>query len=198
MLFYNLFVSSLLEVVQVAVGWMEWAGEMYCPRQMCCWKLLLLLCLTSHLSLYLSFSLALLSDSVQSPFSLLLFFIYLPGPLLFHFFSSFNLSLLPSCSSFPLQGGRHITAVGGRRACHVLLCLGLYQNIPPQVTLATAFPFDHPTVVWRKWQHSSFGRYSPVTPQKVTLTFNFSPLGMIHDLHSYVGQLMFIFDFWKS
>lgn len=113
-------------------------------------------------------------------------------------FASFSASLLPSCSSFPLQGGRHVTAVGGWQACHTLLCLGLHQNIPPQVTLATAFPFDHPTVVWRKWQHFSFGQFSPVTPQKVTLTFNSFPLGMIHDLCSYVGQLMFIFDFWKS
>lgn len=111
---------------------------------------------------------------------------------------SFNPSLLPSCSSVSLQGGRQVTAVGGRRACRMLLCLGLHQNIPPQVTLATAVPFNHPTVVWRKWQHTSSGQYSPVTTQKVTLTFNFSPLGMIHDLLSYTGPSMFIFDFEKS
>ncbi|KAI4825364.1 hypothetical protein KUCAC02_021047 [Chaenocephalus aceratus] len=39
------------------------------------------------------------------------------------------------------KGGRQFTAVGGRRACHVLLCLGLHQNIPSLVTLATGFPF---------------------------------------------------------
>lgn len=108
---------------------------------------------------------------------------------------SLHPSLLPSCSSVPLRGGRQVTAVGGRRVCHVLLCLSLHQNIPSRGAPVTAFTFCHPTVAWRKWLHSSPGQYSPVTPQKVTLTFNFSPLVMIHDLLPYVGRLMFIFDF---
>lgn len=156
---------------------------------MCCWRLLLLfIWLHLHLVLFYIWS--------------NLIFVFSSSPLEFiHILPlsstlpSFNPSLLLSCSSYPLQGGRQVTAVGGRRACHVLLCLGLYQNIPPQVTLATAFPLNHPTVVGRKWQQTSSGQYSPVTPQKVTLTFNFSPLGMIHGVLSYVGRLMFIFDF---
>ena len=79
-------------------------------------------------------SLALFCQRVQ-PFSSTfnLFFFFSPSPP--HFSPVFNPSLLP------LQGGRQVTAVGGRRACHVLLCLGLHRNIPPQVTPATAFPF---------------------------------------------------------
>lgn len=64
---------------------------------------------------------------------------------------------LPSCSSLPLQGGRQVTAVGGRQACHVLLCLTPHQHMPQQVTPETAVPFNHPTVAWRKCQRASLG-----------------------------------------
>lgn len=186
-LFYDLFVSSLLGGVEVAVGRaVELVGKCIAMhRHVCYWKSLLFLCLCSIIRSSLIFVLLL-------HFHL---FCFGTSP---HFFPSLNPSLLPSCSPFPLQGGRQVTAVGGRQACHVLLCLGLHQNIPPHVTLATAFPFNHPTVVWRKWQHTSSGQYSAVTPQKVTLTFNSSPLGMIYDLLSSMGRLMFIFDFSKS
>lgn len=53
----------------------------------------------------------------------------------------------------------------------------------------------NPTVVRRKWQLSFSSRHSPVfTLRMVTLTFNFSPPGLIHDLSSICGS-KFIFDF---
>lgn len=113
---------------------------------------------------------------------------------LLSFFQSFS---FPFLFLFPLQGGRQVTAVGGRQACHMLLCLGLHQNIPPHAALATAFPFNHHTVVWRKWQHSwVFSRL--VFSSASTKGHNFPLLGMIHGLLSYTGLLMFIFDFYWS
>lgn len=136
-LFYDLFVSSMLGGLEVAVGRTDWAGgEMHCRRYMC------------YFSCFVWRNFFFCYYLITSNF---FFSSALPFIRMGHFFPSFNPSLLPSCSSVPLQGGRQVTAVGGRRACHVLLCLGLHQNIPPQVTLAT-FPFNHPTVVWRKWQ----------------------------------------------
>lgn len=115
---------------------------------------------------------------------LLFCFIHSTGPC-----SSISLCSSPAyCSSFfYLQGGRQVTAVGGRRACHVRLCLGLHQNMPSHVALATAFPLIHPTVFGWKWQHS-------VSFQKVTTTFNSPP--PTHVLLSYTVHASLFVDFW--
>lgn len=106
--------------------------------------------------------------------------------------ASFHPSRPPSCPPVPFQGGRQVTALGGRRSCQMLLCLRLCRNIPPQVALATAFPFNHPTVVRRKWQHTSSGQS---LPKRSLCLFNYSYLGVIHALLPYMGRLMFTCDF---
>lgn len=116
-----------------SVGRTDWAGgEMYCCRHMC---YLSGFCLNA--SFFFSYYLIKSNPLFPPSFSLL----FILSLLLLACFPCSNPSLVPSCSPFPLQGGRQFTAVGGRRACHVLLCLGLHQNIPSLVTLATGFPF---------------------------------------------------------
>lgn len=160
-LFYDLFVSRLLGgvEVQVAEGRTDWAGgEIYCHRRLCYFSCFLFLSLWSDLGFFLH--------------------------ILMGHFSSTPLQCIssPFLFSFASPGWETGHSCRGRRACHVLLCLGLHQNIPTEVTRATALPSNNPTVVWRKQQLFSCGQYSPATPQKVTLTLTFSPLGMIHDL----------------
>lgn len=86
-------------IVEVAVSWMERAGHIYYPRQMCCWKWLLLLCLTSPTSLRL------LLSSVPSPFSLHPFFLFIPlGHLSSTYFFFFQSISSPFLFFFPSSG----------------------------------------------------------------------------------------------
>ena len=107
------------------------------------------------------------------------------------FCPSFSPTPLPFfCSPIPLQGGRQVTALGGRWACHAWLCPGLHQNMPSRVTPATAFPFFFLPPYCSLVEMATF-LLCPVTlqwlPRKVTVTFNSSPVGVIHDSLSFAG-----------